>query len=85
MEELSTHEAQAQFARLIDRARKGEETVITDHGRPVARVSPFDPSEAQDFVDWETVWRRMRERAKAAGIAPFTNEERKALRDEGRR
>ncbi|MDG5495105.1 type II toxin-antitoxin system prevent-host-death family antitoxin [Niveispirillum sp. BGYR6] len=53
MEELSTVEAQAQFARLIDRARKGEETVITDHGRPVARLSPVEPSEVDGFVDWE--------------------------------
>lgn len=85
MEELSTVEAQAQLARLIDRARKGQETVITDHGRPVARVSPVDPSDVPSLRDWETVWRRMRERATAAGISPFTAEERKALRDEGRR
>lgn len=85
MEELSTVEAQAQFARLIDRARKGVETVITDHGRPVARLSPVEPSDIDGVADWETVWQRMRGRAKAAGIAPFTDEERKALRDEGRR
>ncbi|SNR96253.1 MULTISPECIES: type II toxin-antitoxin system Phd/YefM family antitoxin [unclassified Azospirillum] len=85
MEELSTVEAQAQFARLIDRARKGEETVITDHGRPGARLSPVEPAEIDGFADWETVWQRMRERANAAGIAPFTDDERKSLRDEGRR
>lgn len=85
MEELSTVEAQAQLARLIDRARKGQETVITDHGRPVARVSPVDASDVPSFMDWEAVWRRMRERANAAGVPPFKAEELKALRDEGRR
>lgn len=84
-EQLSTAEAEVQFARLIDRARRGEETLITDHGRPVARVMPVEQRMPDDSVDWDALWRRMRDRAKAAGIAPFTAEEIKSLRDEGRR
>lgn len=83
MEELSTLEAQAQFARLIDRARKGEETIITDHGRPVARLLPVEPRETS--VSWKDLYLQMRERARLAGVGPFTDVERHALRDEGRR
>ncbi|MFV3127860.1 type II toxin-antitoxin system Phd/YefM family antitoxin [Niveispirillum sp. KHB5.9] len=85
-EQLSTAEAEAQFARLIDRARKGEETVITDHGRPVARVSPVEPEPPPEAaISWKDLYLQMRERARLAGIAPFTDEERRQLRDEGRR
>lgn len=84
-EQISTAEAEAQFSRLIDRARRGEETLITDHGRPVARVSPVEQRMPDDGMDWDALWRRMRDRANAAGIRPFTAEEIKSLRDEGRR
>lgn len=87
MEEISTTDAQAQFRDLIARARQGEETIITDHGRPVARLSPVvDHAEPGDVAtNWADLWHRMRERARLEGVAPFTDEERKALRDEGRR
>jgi prevent-host-death family protein len=85
-EQLSTAEAEAQFSRLIDRARRGEETVITDHGRPVARVSPVEPEPSPEpAISWKDLYLQMREHARAEGIAPFTDEERKSLRDEGRR
>ncbi|MFY8094090.1 MAG: type II toxin-antitoxin system Phd/YefM family antitoxin [Niveispirillum sp.] len=87
-EELSAAEAAMQFGRLIDRARRGEETLITDHGRPVARVSPVDPvpvDAGNKSTNWDELWHRMRERARTEGVAPFTEEERKSLRDEGRR
>lgn len=85
-EQLSTAEAEAQFSRLIDRARRGEETLITDQGRPVARVSPVEPERSPEpAISWKDLYLQMRERAKAAGIKPFTAEEIKSLRDEGRR
>lgn len=83
MEELSTVEAQAQFARLIDRARKGEETVITDHGRPVARLSPVEPVPLS--ANWRDLYLEMRALARSEGIGSFTDEERQQFRDEGRR
>lgn len=38
--EASVYEAKTRLSRLIDRAAKGEEVVITRHGRPVARIVP---------------------------------------------
>lgn len=66
MEELSTKEAQAQFARLIDRARKGEETLITDHGRPVARLTAVLTQ--APGASWKEVYLQLRTRAHAGGV-----------------
>jgi prevent-host-death family protein len=35
---VSIYEAKTQLSRLIDRASRGDEVVITRHGRPVARL-----------------------------------------------
>lgn len=83
MEEISTTDAQAQFRDLIVRARQGEETIITDHGRPVARVVPVEPTQAD--ASWRDIYLEMRALARAEGIGPFTDEERRQFRDEGRR
>lgn len=40
MGEVSVHEARNNLSRLIRQAQAGEETVITSHGRPVARLVP---------------------------------------------
>jgi prevent-host-death family protein len=33
-----------ELSRAVRRASHGEEVVITDHGRPVARIVPYSPS-----------------------------------------
>lgn len=38
MAEVSVYEAKTQLSRLLDRAARGEEIVITRNGRPVARL-----------------------------------------------
>jgi prevent-host-death family protein len=40
MEKLSVFEAKAQFSEVVNRAEEGKQTVITKHGKPVARVVP---------------------------------------------
>jgi prevent-host-death family protein len=37
---VNVYAAKAQLSRLLDRAAKGEEVVITRHGRPVAKLVP---------------------------------------------
>jgi prevent-host-death family protein len=39
---LNVHEAQAQLAQLLERARQGEEIIIAEAGRPVARLVLID-------------------------------------------
>jgi prevent-host-death family protein len=40
---VSLYEAKTRLSRLVDRALRGEEVVITRHGRPVARLVPAKP------------------------------------------
>ena len=41
MARVGACEARARFASLLERAGKGEEILITRHGRPVARLVPL--------------------------------------------
>jgi prevent-host-death family protein len=40
MDKLSVFEAKARFSEVVSRAERGEQTVITKRGTPVARVVP---------------------------------------------
>jgi prevent-host-death family protein len=44
MDKLSVYDAKAHFSELIERAQSGRSTVITKHGRVVARVVPAKES-----------------------------------------
>lgn len=39
-EEVGVYDARTSFSKLLDRAERGEEIVITRHGRPVALLGP---------------------------------------------
>ena len=41
METVNVHEAKTPFSRLLARAQEGEELVISNAGRPVARLGPL--------------------------------------------
>ena len=54
---LNVHEAQIQLAQLLERVRQGEEIIIAEAGRPVARLvlidrptAPRVPGSAKDQV-----------------------------------
>ena len=82
MASVGAFEAKNKLSALLDRAEKGEEIVITRHGKEVARLVPprpqYDPERARAAA------RRIRERAKRATLG-LTLEEILAWRDEGRR
>ena len=40
MIEIGVSEAKARFSWLLDKVMRGEEVIITKHGRPVARLVP---------------------------------------------
>jgi prevent-host-death family protein len=40
--QVNVYAAKTQLSRLLDRATRGEEVVITRHGKPVARLVPVD-------------------------------------------
>jgi prevent-host-death family protein len=80
--QVGAFEAKNTLGTLLDRVERGEEIVITRHGKPVARLVPstgrIDKSQVQAALQ------RIRERAKQ-GHTEFDWAEVKALRDEGRR
>jgi len=85
-ETLGVYDAKARFSELIDRAERGEETVVTRHGRPVARVAPLSglrrsPEETAAFMARH---RELRARI-LAEHGPTTRAEIKAWKEEGRR
>jgi prevent-host-death family protein len=42
---VSAAEANRQFSKMLGRVREGETVVITSHGRPVAKIEPFNARE----------------------------------------
>lgn len=54
--QVGLREANQRFAKLVKRARKGEEIVLTDRGKPVARITGI-PENGKD--DWEAALDRM--------------------------
>lgn len=79
---MSIAEAKSKFSAVIDRAAAGEETLITRHGKPVARIVPVrsdgDRERASKAFD------RIRILREDAG-ASLGDVDWKVLRDEGRR
>lgn len=51
-------EAKAQLSELLRDAKRGEETVITDHGTPVAKLVPFPLAERSQEEVWADLERR---------------------------
>ena len=43
---VSVYAAKSHLSRLLDRAARGEEVVITRHGKPVARLAPVEQRRA---------------------------------------
>jgi prevent-host-death family protein len=80
---VGAFEAKNTLGSLLDRVERGEEIVITRHGRPVARLVPNDPRIDREQV--QAALDRIRERARRFPAGKFDWKEVKALRDEGRR
>ena len=82
MQEIGAFEAKNTFGTLLDRVERGEEIVITRHGKPVARLVPnlggIDRGQAQAAAQ------RIRARAQGLQLGPFDWEAWKADRDAGR-
>jgi prevent-host-death family protein len=45
MTQITLKDAEAQFSRLIHAARQGEEVVIMEDDKPIARLVPIAPSD----------------------------------------
>lgn len=83
---VGAHDAKTRLAELLDRVERGEEIVITRHGRPIAKLSRTGPGHnvAAAHAAAAALMKLRDEIAKEAG-GPFSLADILALRDEGRR
>jgi prevent-host-death family protein len=82
METVGTFEAKNRLSELIDKVERGEEVVITRHGKPVARLVAASETDQQRQERVRQLIEETLEAGKRLSIAPFTWRE---LRDEGRK
>jgi prevent-host-death family protein len=81
---IGAYDAKTRLSELLDRVEKGEQIVITRHGKPVARLVPeggHDRAAARAAVEALT---RLRKELAARGVR-VTQADIRAMRDEGRR
>ena len=82
MQEIGAFEAKNTLGALLDRVERGEEIVITRHGKPVARL--VASSGAIDRASAQAASARIRVRAEQLGAGRFDWNSLKSERDEGR-
>lgn len=81
---VGAYDAKTRLSELLDRVERGEQIVITRHGRPIARLVPErsrDIAQAVDALDRITA---RRERLAQQGVQ-ITRDEIRAWREDGRR
>jgi prevent-host-death family protein len=67
MNTIGAFEAKTQFSKLLDRAERGEEIVVTRRGEPIARISPFNVNPGS--TDAQRAMDELRNRAKHIGMS----------------
>ena len=51
MQQVNIHEAKTHLSRLLEKIESGEDIVITRHGKPIARLIPFEEPAIQRKPD----------------------------------
>ncbi len=82
MRAFGAFEAKNKFGHLLDLVERGEEVLITRHGKEVARIVPARQLANRDEA--RAAVQRIRGRAEHAKLGRFEWAEWKAYRDEGR-
>jgi prevent-host-death family protein len=72
--EVSAADANRRFSELLRRARDGHTTVITSHGRPVARLVPMTAEDERRAAARRALFTRLRE-APVVDAASWTRDE----------
>jgi prevent-host-death family protein len=84
MREIQASEAKTHLPQLLDAVERGETIIITRHGRSIARLVP-EHRVRQDRISAAVAGlKSLRESIKERAEKPFTLDEIKAYRDEGR-
>lgn len=82
MREIGAFEAKNQLGQLLDLVERGEEILITRHGKPVASLVP--PRQKMGRDEARAAIQRIRARAEQCKLGRFDWSEWKTFRDEGR-
>ncbi len=82
MTEIGAFEAKNTLGSLLDRVDRGEEIVITRHGKPTARLVPY--AGGIDRLAARAAIQRIRARVSKVEPVPFDWQALKADRDAGR-
>ena len=82
MREFGAFEAKNKLGQLLDLVERGEEIVITRHGKEVARLVPVRSIRSREEA--RAALQRIRERAEQRKLGRFDWAEWKSYRDEGR-
>ncbi|MGL4323148.1 MAG: type II toxin-antitoxin system Phd/YefM family antitoxin [Beijerinckiaceae bacterium] len=78
---VGAFEAKTKLSELLDRVERGEEIIITRHGKPVARLVGDAHKTDKDLG---TRFRSMRDRLRAEGVS-LTRDDIITLKNTGRR
>jgi prevent-host-death family protein len=82
---VGAFEAKTKLSELLDRVERGEEVLITRHGKNVARLVGLDEAEKAQQRDAAVArFNAVREQLRREGVS-FTIEDVISARDEGRR
>lgn len=76
---VGAFEAKTHLSALLDRVERGEEILITKHGRPVARLAPVQAAPSAQAREAVEALRRFRATHSLGGL------DWRELRDEGRK
>ncbi|ABF43434.1 Prevent-host-death protein [Candidatus Koribacter versatilis Ellin345] len=55
---VSAADANREFSRLLQQVKKGESFVVTSHGKPVAKITPFDHDTRVSQSAWKLLLAR---------------------------
>jgi prevent-host-death family protein len=81
---VGAYDAKTRLSELLDRVERGEQIVITRHGKPVARLIPEGGHSVADALAAVAELTRHRKELAARGVRIMQADIR-AMRDEGRR
>jgi prevent-host-death family protein len=71
---VSAADANRNFSRLLEGVRRGKSYVVTSHGRPVAKLVPFDEAAATREEAWKALMDRL-DKQPVQDIGPWTRDE----------
>jgi len=73
-ETISATEANRNFLRILREVREGQTFVVTDHGRPIAKIIPTGDDEQRRKEAWNQLFERVRSQPSRT-VEPWTRDE----------